>query len=196
MSEPAKRVQRDAGFIRVHYFQGVAAMGHPSLSNQRRVSAERLRQLLHYDLDTGIFTWIARNSVKSQARIGAVAGMVRRNRRQIGIDRHQYFASRLAVLYVTGEWPKFDVDHIDTNSRNDAWVNLRDVEPSINEHNKIKANKTNKFGMRGVYFSDGRFRSCIKVNGRKMYFGGFDTPEEAHSAYIEAKRKHHPGCTI
>ena len=75
------------------------------------VSAERLRELLRYDLDTGMFYW--RRSRRGPHNGGSVAGRPTQRYWQIMVDGKRYQAHRLAILYVTGKWPPNVVDHID-----------------------------------------------------------------------------------
>lgn len=166
------------------------------------LTAERLRSLLNYDAATGVFTW--RFSRKGRpGKAGAQAGRVdeRFGYRYIGIDRKRYGAHRLAWLYMTGELPVGEVDHIDGDRRNDRFVNLRDVSVRTNRENIRKARADNKStGFLGVRINrkngDARYSARITVDGKEIRLGRFDTPEEAHEAYLAAKRAKHAGCTI
>jgi hypothetical protein len=51
-------------------------------------------------------------------------------------------------------------------------------------------------GFLGVARSKKRWKAHIKISGKQQTIGIYDTPEEAHSAYVEAKRRLHLGCTI
>lgn len=82
------------------------------------LTQERLRELLHYDLETGDFKWIAGDFK------GRLAGWVASGRRIIRIDGIQFYASRLAWLYVTGEWTD-GIYTLDCNKLNTKWSNLR-----------------------------------------------------------------------
>ena len=65
---------------------------------RRSITAERLKQVLSYDPDTGIFRWL----VGGRRRIkGAVAGTVRYGYRRIMVDGSKYSAHRLAWLFPT-----------------------------------------------------------------------------------------------
>jgi hypothetical protein len=163
------------------------------------LTAERLRELLHYDQETGIFTWTQRPSeMARKCAPGAVAGSVCKVHGYvyIGIDWVKHPAHRLAWLYVRGEWPQFDIDHIDGDRANNRIGNLRDVSRSVNLQNARKARSDSQSGLLGALRNRNRWMSRIKANGRMIHLGSFDTPEEAHAAYLAAKRKLHEGCTI
>ena len=48
----------------------------------------------------------------------------------------------------------------------------------------------NSTGFTGVTSRNGKYEAGIAVNGRNMYLGTYMTAEEAHGAYLEAKRKY------
>jgi hypothetical protein len=162
------------------------------------ITLDQLRALLHYDPKTGRFTW----RVKTCRKVvpGAIAGYTKpEGYTTIRINKRRYRTSRLAWFYVTGAWPTGDVDHIDGNPRNDAFCNLRDVSTAGNIQNQKRAHARNKTGgLLGVskLKSSKRWRARICTNGVQTVIGWFDTPEEAHQAYLIAKRKHHSTCTI
>ena len=98
---------------------------------------ERLQEALHYDPLTGIWTWKIK---KGRAKIGDMAGVIatinKVKRRYMKLDQEQYSSSRLAWFYMTKEWPKNEIDHIDRNTLNDKWSNLRDVTHAVNCKNR------------------------------------------------------------
>jgi hypothetical protein len=157
------------------------------------VTAARLREVLNYDPETGIFTWRVR--LKYSVPIGARAGSFPANGYcMIGIDGVHYRAHRLAWLYVYGEWPKNFIDHIDGNRLNNAIANLRDVSNKMNGHNTNVPRRGNKTGLLGVLpYKNGKFTAQIGVNGKSNHLGVFDTAEEAHATYMAAKRYVHEG---
>jgi hypothetical protein len=166
-----------------------------SRDKEAKLTAERLRELLNYDPETGVFTW--RVSRRATARPGSVAGTITpKGYRNIWIGGN-YRAHRLAWLYVHGKWPDHEIDHIDGNRANNAIANLRDVTRSVNHENLRCARSDNAHGLLGVSPSKGkRWKTSITVNGKWQHLGTFKTPEEAHAAYLEAKRRLHVGCTI
>lgn len=161
-----------------------------------RITAERAREVLDYDPETGVFVW--RATLSNRARIGMTAGTVHPNGyRYVSVDGTRNLAHRLAWLYVTGEWPGSLIDHIDTNQQNNAFANLRLATYKMNAENRHRAMPSNKIGLLGV--SKGRrgtFKAQIGTNGGNKYLGEFATPEGAHSAYVAAKRCVHAGCTL
>lgn len=165
------------------------------------ITAEELRELLHYDPQTGVFTWKIDRGLPAHivARAGEVAGQVDPSNgyMQINIRQRRYLMHRLAVLWVTGEWPSNHVDHRDGQRTNNAWANLRDVPHAINAQNLRRVRRDNKLGIQGVQETrDGRFIARLRTDGVTKRLGTFADPHTAHQAYLTAKRQHHIGCTI
>jgi hypothetical protein len=156
------------------------------------LTAKKLRQVLSYDWETGIFKW--RIKPAPRIRIGDVAGSDDgQGYIVIGYKGERHFAHRLAWLYMTGEWPTMEIDHEDTNPSNNKWLNLRDVPHSTNQHNHRRPQRNNQAGVLGVHYevSTGRWRAQLRVGRRRILNASFVTMEEATAAYEEAKRTHH-----
>lgn len=161
----------------------------------------RLKELLHYDPDTGIFVWIAKSHPRAnRICIGDVAGSLHgEGYTQIGIDGTNYLAHRLAWLYVHGPIPyEMDVDHRDGNRSRNAIANLRIGSRKQNIQNQRRPHKRTTTGYLGVHLrkDTGRFAAYINESRKRRYLGNFDTAEEAHGAYLAAKRELHEFCTI
>lgn len=162
------------------------------------LTQQRLKYLLKYDAKTGLFTRRVRTSF--QSRVGDVAGTAsgKLGHIQIRIDGHKYHANRLAFFWMDGVWPAGDVDHINGISSDNRLENLRDVTRAVNCQNRRRAHSNNESGLLGVSRDkrSGRWQSRIMVAGKSKSLGMFDAPEDAHSAYVSAKRDLHEGCTI
>lgn len=163
------------------------------------LTAARLREIIHYDPDTGHFTRKVRAAQRHQAgdradfaiKTGPMTGYCR-----VGIDSRRYLAHRLAWLYVHGDWPSNCIDHIDADRGNNRISNLRDVTDEVNRENMRRPRSDNTSGYLGVYSHQNRWYARVQSKGRLVYQSGHETPEEAYSAYVVAKRKHHEGCTL
>lgn len=154
------------------------------------LSAERLRELLHYDSDTGFFAWKARSGRGSHILGGDVAGYVTSSTYiAITIDGREYKAHRLAWLHVTGEWPKADIDHINMLPWDNRWVNLRTSSNSQNLANTLGYG--NPSGKKGVYLRGGKWRAASGKDGKLIHFGTYPTPGQAALAYAIGAEKHH-----
>lgn len=166
-----------------------------SIKGPHMVEVEKLREVFSYDAETGILTW--RDRVGNVAA-GSVAGRItNKGYIQIGVCGKRYMAHRLAWAYVHGYWPNGDIDHIDGDRLNNRIANLRDVSRAVNSQNERRARSSNKScGLLGVSASLSKWRALIRVDGKKLYIGTFDTPKAAHEAYLSAKRELHEGCTI
>lgn len=152
------------------------------------ITVERLRELLTYDVETGVFRWRASRGGWGAGRI---AGRLNTDGyRRVGIDGRQYPAHHLAWLYVHGVWPPTKLDHKSTDRDDNRLENLRPASTSQNGANAKRA-AHNTTGFKGVsrVKANGRFAAFIKVNGRSRRVGEFDTPEEAHAAYVAAARE-------
>jgi len=162
----------------------------------RDLTAARLRELLNYDPETGLLTWrAARHGVFA----GAVAGWIsRQGYIHLSVEGCTQQAHRLAWLHVHGTWPAQHIDHINGIRDDNRIANLRDVPPRVNAENTRKARPTNKSGVMGIRKSrtPGKWQAFIVVNGKRRYLGTFPSTEDAHGAYVAAKRIHHDGCTL
>lgn len=161
------------------------------------VTAEELRALFRYDPMTGEFTRLG----------GPYAGRVIgskavRGNWQIRVLGKTRAAHRLAWLYMTGDWPEHEIDHIDGNPVNNRWANLREATSAENKQNRHVARSNNSSGLIGGYLhgkaADGspRWRARIQVGGKTKCLGLFKTPEAAQAAYLAAKRELHPFNTL
>ena len=157
---------------------------------RQELTQEKIKQLLHYNSETGLFIWLISPRNGGPAA-GDVAGKI-----YIKINGINYRTCRLAWLYKTGEWPINEVDHKNGISDDNRWKNLRDVTHSVNLQNRQKATRNNKTGLLGVCKHSKNFRATIVIKGKKFNIGTFITPELAHTAYLTVKRKVHEGCTI
>ena len=171
-------------------------VAHSEGTAMPELTAERVRELLDYDQETGRFT-----RRRSQGR--GAKGQVPGSRHQHGyivirIDRKAYLAHRLAWLVAYGEWPKEEIDHINGVRDDNRITNLRDVSRRTNRENARVPRSTNRVGLLGVCWDtrDRKFLSTITTEGRNISLGYFTDPIKAHEAYLEAKRRLHKGCTI
>ena len=102
----------------------------------------QLLEEIRYEPETGRWFWLKARS-SNKCKVGDEAGCIRKHtrgkppRRYIVVFRKQFLASRLAWFYMTGEWPKYTIDHIDRNTLNDRWDNLRDVTYQVNNQNRV-----------------------------------------------------------
>jgi hypothetical protein len=164
------------------------------------LTQERLKELLHYDPDTGVFTRV--KTAGSRAQVGTVVGSIgAHGYLSVCIDRVDYLLHRLAFLYVTGELPKY-VDHVNGCRSDNRWSNLRGcASQAVNMQNQRRAVKRNTTGYLGVsdiskMNATNPFAARIVYHGKFKHLGCFPTAEAAHAAYLKAKRELHEGNTL
>lgn len=161
------------------------------------LTVEKLRRVLDYDARTGILTWREKPSVA--VKVGDAAGSKdARGYVRIGIENTVHAAHRLAWMHHTGQEPEGEIDHINGNKSDNRIDNLRDVPREINRQNLQRPRRHNKSGILGVAIGQrpGTWNAHISHGGKQIHLGTFDSPKEASDAYIAAKRRLHPGCTI
>jgi hypothetical protein len=153
-----------------------------------QLTRRRLRELLHYDPDSGEFHWRERTGYFIAA--GRIAGGVNAHSgyRQIWVDGRIYPAHQLAWLYMAGRWCRPMIDHRDGDRANNRWNNLRRATRSENNANR-GLQRNNRSGFKGVSLKSGKWRARIRQNGRLHSLGSFPTPQAAHAAYAAAARK-------
>jgi hypothetical protein len=150
------------------------------------MNVSRLRSVLNYDPRTGVFRWAERPSPR--VRVGDVAGTVNgHGYLNIGFDGRTYKAHRLAWLYVHGEWPVGQIDHRNGDRTDNRLANLRVVTNAENLRSARRARSDSATGLVGVSRAGGRYRARMMVNGQSRSLGTYDTPEQAHAAYLAAK---------
>lgn len=156
------------------------------------LTADRLRQLLSYDASTGIFT--RRISQTNRVKVGDIAGSPnQKGYINIMVDGRLYPAHRLAWLYVHGEWPRAQIDHINGTKTDNRIANLREATNSQNMQNMRTARSDNTSGLLGVRWHkrDKRWHARIMVDGKARHLGSFGSSDDAQAAYLAAKRQLH-----
>lgn len=160
------------------------------------MSADKVRDLLHYDPDTGVFIWkVGRQCTRG---IGSVAGTVCNGYWSITINGLQWKAHRLAWLWMHGEFPPngMQVDHINGARLDNRISNLRAVTQFGNMQNLRCVRRETRAGLLGVGPAGKKWAAQITTAGERQYLGTFSTPEQAHAAYLTAKRVQHETCTV
>lgn len=149
--------------------------------------------LLDLDPETGHLYW--KRPVRKSLE-GRPAGCVNsRGYVVVQVRGVLYLAHRVVWLLAHGVSPSFDVDHINGIRSDNRPDNLRDVPRERNNQNIRGAYSSSSTGLLGAYQNRRRncYQSSIHVEGRTVYLGQFKTAEEAHAAYMKAKRELHPG---
>lgn len=172
------------------------------VATQNSISAERVREILRYDIDTGVFRWAENRGRKENGWVkvheGDVCGHRSRTRGyiQIRVDFKKYYAHRLAWLFVYGEFPPGVIDHINGDTSDNRIANLRCVTQQENIKNMHVFR--NKHGYPGVVFhkKSQTYHATIKVNKCPISLGYFKTAEDAGMAYMEAKEKRDSGRAL
>jgi len=135
------------------------------------ITQEQLKELLHYNPDTGVFTW-KKVVIKNQVKVGDIAGCKDSDTGyiKISIRGEKYKAHRLAFLYMTGEWPKKHIDHKNHTRHDNSWLNIRAVSRLENSRNR-RLSYTNKSGVSGVTWNKRKklWLARISVEGDRIY---------------------------
>jgi hypothetical protein len=148
-----------------------------------------LKSILDYDPETGVFVWKVKPA--KNRNVGDIAGTINANGyRLINHGKTLYRAHRLAFLWMTGRWPKECVDHIDGNSRNNAWSNLREATKRQNGQNS-KTRSHNTLQVKGIKRNGPGYGARVVVDGKCIWLGTYKTIEEAAQAYDKAAKKYH-----
>lgn len=142
------------------------------------LTQKRLKELLRYCPETGVFVWLKSTG---RAGIGSIAGNthVIDGYTQVGIDGTVYRAHRLAFLYMTGVFP-VAVDHINGVRSDNRYLNLREADAMINAQN-TRISAQNKTGLPGVTFFAMRKRS------NHIYFVAYITANNVRSSLYEGR---------
>lgn len=151
---------------------------------------ERLKELLHYDPYTGVFTRLVKTS--NRVQVGDIAGSDNGDGYiKINLDGGKYYAHRLAFLYMTGGFNSEFTDHINGVRDDNRWLNLRAVTPADNVRNSKMA-KNNTSGVVGVFWNKKyeRWEAKIKLTGKYKFLGYFNSIHQAAIARKNAEIKY------
>ena len=150
------------------------------------ISHKRLLELLEYQPETGEFRWCVYRA--PHVRRGDVAGYIQHGYRCIKLDGEEYKAHRLAWFYVHGMWPNGEIDHKNMAKADNRLSNLREAPTRELHHGNRRVRRDSRVGVKGVRHQSGRWQARIG-NGGCVILGTFDTPEEAHAAYLKAAQE-------
>lgn len=152
------------------------------------VTHEELVSSLYYEPLTGVFTWLKGN----KNRVGKMAGTKSNSYWQIKLNQKCYLAHRLAWFYVTKEWPEEEVDHLNTNSLDNSWVNLRLATRKKNSWNQ-GLRSSNTSGIKGVYWNkkSRKWSARVRTEIGRVWLGNFTDLGEAALACSVFRELHH-----
>ena len=150
--------------------------------NGTPITAEKLREILSYDPDTGEFRWKVRTSRRTN--IGDVAGSLSKyGYNCIMIKKKHYFAHRLALLYTTGSYPKHEIDHINGNRVDNRINNICEVTRRENQCNR-KSHRAGRLQGTSYVNRNQRWVAQIQIDGKHKHLGYFSSEEAAHHTYL------------
>lgn len=154
--------------------------------NDHGLTLDRLKEVLDYCQQDGVFRWRVRRG--GMATAGSVAGSLVGGYRRIAIDRGTHSAHRLAWFYVHGHWPPNDIDHENTNRDDNRLSNLRLATRAQNIAN-VPVRRDNVAKLRGVTKGPWGYVARVTINGDRKYLGIFKTADDAHATYVKAARE-------
>lgn len=155
-----------------------------------KLTAERVREVLHYDPSTGNFIWA--KAISRKIAPGKKAGNVHpAGYLRIRIDGVMYKAHRLAWLYTHGKWPEFLIDHINGDNSDNRICNLRDVNHKQNMENRKGPSIKSTSGVLGVYWhkQNKNWRAQIGSYKQSIHLGCFSSKEEAIACRLNAEKQ-------
>lgn len=134
------------------------------------LSIDRLKEVVSYNAETGVFTWLTDSTGPGKGRIERPAGTVRPDGYlKIYIDGKSFLLHRLAWFYVYGEWPKGQIDHENLIHNDNRICNLRDATNGQNKTNTIgNKRKSGIDAPKGVYWHKRDKRWSTTISGKYL----------------------------
>jgi len=147
------------------------------------LTQEQLKKVISYDKATGILF-----RIKTSKPTGTID---RYGYLTVGVGQKVYKAHRLAWLYVYGEFPNGQIDHVNQIKTDNRIENLRVTDASENCQNIKQPRIDNKLATKGVIIKQKKYYAQIQVGGKKISLGYYSTLEAASAAYQNAKARLH-----
>jgi len=156
---------------------------------KRILTQKRLKELFEYSPHTGLFLRLV--AVNYNAKKGYYAGSISGGYMAIRIDSALYLSHRLAWLYMTGEFPDNEIDHINHNKFDNRWINIRAVSHADNMRNQ-PIRKNNTSGLFGVYWTkrDKKWFVQIELPNKCINLGRYSSFFDAACARKSAEIKY------
>jgi len=164
---------------------------------KKLIDVDRVREKYNYDPDTGKLS-LRTILVGSTKKVGDDVGYrheqtvkhIKKPYLRTYFDGSHIYVHRLAWVIMTGKQP-LEVDHINGDSLDNRWRNLREVTHAQNGWNQ-KRHSTNTSGKSGIVFrkDSGKWRARIKVNGKMISLGSFKEKQDAINARVEAEKRY------
>lgn len=145
------------------------------------LTVQYVRELFYYNPETGDLTW--KKTINSRAiKNKLVNSETKENYLCVTINKTQYFVHRIAWLYMTGKWPKDQIDHINKTRNDNRWCNLREATNSQNQRNRESKTGTSKY--KGVHWNKESKKWVVQIG-----VGSYKLEKEAALAYNKAALK-------
>lgn len=160
-----------------------------------KLTQKRLKELLRYDPNTGIFTRLSGYGPNAP-RNGVAGSLGLRGYTVLSVVGKRYTAHRLVWLYTYGYFPEHTIDHINRVKTDNRLSNLREASRQCNARNMgLQSNNTS--GVKGVVWdiSRKRWSARIKVSGATSNLGRYKDKSDAVMARWKAEKEHNfPNC--
>lgn len=154
-----------------------------------------IHRILDYNPGTGEFHWKRRSDVPIEWNTrwaGKKTGAISKGHYVVRINYVLYQAHDIAWCYMTGAWPKEEIDHKNQNGFDNKFLNLRPANRSQNNCNR-GAQKNNKSGYKGVYWdkNNNKWFAQICIRQKRYFLGRFAKIIDAQHAYRIAAELYH-----
>jgi hypothetical protein len=160
----------------------------------RMLTRENLKEYINYDPGTGKMVWIKKGRGLTLGKeVGSITcGDNGYYYRRMKFEGRMVAAHRVIWLYMTGEYPEMLVEHVDKDTLNNKWCNLRLTSMS-KRCSKSVIPKNNKTEIAGVSFNKkGKaWRASISVGKKAIYLGIYKDFFEACCARKSAEARYH-----
>ena len=148
---------------------------------KRPPSHKEVLATFDYNPETGIFRWKKRNA--QRVKIGSIAGFqMSTGYRGVSLRNMQFLAHRMAWFYMTGRWPRHQIDHIDRVRTNNRFSNLREATMR-DQLGNASMRKNNTSGIRGVSRKRNKWQAQLAYRGTYYSLGSFSSKTQAKSVY-------------